>query len=416
MTLPSLYVFNALVGSRLTLAAVVKLLLATLGVIVAVLASLGPIVAFFSVSTTSYPFILLFNVAIFASAGFLGMLFCSRLAPAERGPARDLGRRTRDDPGRGSLKSVRARSNGRAGAEPPRQDDLPALADRVWPGGSPDGVGASPVRRESQSPLHLVSRPGVQLLQGRVADVRESFLLRCERNGSGIMGLLVGVFRLADEVLRSGSEIAVRRTPCRRGRLRAFAILIVVFGMFYGGVMGTYGAWPEIGSGRSCTRPSRSRSCLSSPFLLGLPSFFVLNTLLGLRNDFARVVAALLATQAGLTVILASLAPFTAFWYVSGIGLSAGHPVQRPDVRRGQLDAAVAAPARVPSPDRPHPAHRWMLRTWLVIYIFVGIQMGWVLRPFIGDPGRPVQFFRQDSWSNAYVAVIEMIGQVMFRR
>jgi hypothetical protein len=75
VTLPSLYVFNALVGSRLTLAAVVKLLLATLGVIVAVLASLGPIVAFFSVSTTSYPFILLFNVVIFASAGFLGMLF-----------------------------------------------------------------------------------------------------------------------------------------------------------------------------------------------------------------------------------------------------------------------------------------------------------------------------------------------------
>jgi hypothetical protein len=75
VTLPSLYVFNALVGSRLTLAAVVRLLVATLGVIVAVLASLGPIVAFFSVSTTSYPFILLFNVVVFSVSGFLGMLF-----------------------------------------------------------------------------------------------------------------------------------------------------------------------------------------------------------------------------------------------------------------------------------------------------------------------------------------------------
>ena len=27
-----------------------------------------------------------------------------------------------------------------------------------------------------------------------------------------------------------------------------------------------------------------------------------------------------------------------------------------------------------------------MLRTWIVIYVFVGIQMGWVPRPFIGDP------------------------------
>ena len=75
VTLPSLYVFNALVGSRLTVSAVVRLLVASLGVIVAVLASLGPIVAFFSVSTTSYPFILLFNVVIFGVSGTLGMLF-----------------------------------------------------------------------------------------------------------------------------------------------------------------------------------------------------------------------------------------------------------------------------------------------------------------------------------------------------
>jgi hypothetical protein len=75
VTLPSLYVFNALVGSRLTLAAVVRLLVATLAVIVAVLASLGPIVAFFSVSTTSYPFIVLFNVVVFGVSGVLGMLF-----------------------------------------------------------------------------------------------------------------------------------------------------------------------------------------------------------------------------------------------------------------------------------------------------------------------------------------------------
>ena len=75
VTLPSLYVFNALVGSRLTLATVVRLLVASLGVMVAVLASLGPIVAFFSVSTTSYPFMLLFNVVVFAVSGALGLSF-----------------------------------------------------------------------------------------------------------------------------------------------------------------------------------------------------------------------------------------------------------------------------------------------------------------------------------------------------
>jgi hypothetical protein len=75
VTLPSLYVFNALVGSRLTLATVVRLLIASLGVMVAVLASLGPIVAFFSVSTTSYPFMVLFNVVVCSVSGGLGLLF-----------------------------------------------------------------------------------------------------------------------------------------------------------------------------------------------------------------------------------------------------------------------------------------------------------------------------------------------------
>ena len=42
---------------------------------VAVLASLGPIVAFFSVSTTSYPFMLLFNVVVCSVSGALGLSF-----------------------------------------------------------------------------------------------------------------------------------------------------------------------------------------------------------------------------------------------------------------------------------------------------------------------------------------------------
>lgn len=75
ITFPSLYVFNALVGSRLTLQSMLRLLVAALGVNLAVLASLGPIVAFFSVSTTSYHFMLLFNVLVFTVSGTLGLAF-----------------------------------------------------------------------------------------------------------------------------------------------------------------------------------------------------------------------------------------------------------------------------------------------------------------------------------------------------
>jgi hypothetical protein len=75
VTFPSLYVFNALVGSQLGVRAVLRLLVASLGVNLAVLSSLGPIVAFFAVSTTSYAFMVLLNVVAFAAAGGLGLLF-----------------------------------------------------------------------------------------------------------------------------------------------------------------------------------------------------------------------------------------------------------------------------------------------------------------------------------------------------
>lgn len=94
ITFPSLYAFNALVGSNLTLEAIWGLIVSALAVMVAVLASLGPIVFFFSVSTDSYPFILLLNVLVFAVAGILGLRFLMltierlRKAPTEA-PAED---------------------------------------------------------------------------------------------------------------------------------------------------------------------------------------------------------------------------------------------------------------------------------------------------------------------------------------
>jgi len=78
VTFPSLYVFNALIGSRLSMASVFRLLIASLGVMLAVLASLGTIVVFFAVSTNAYPFMVVLNVAVSTVAGILGLAFLLR--------------------------------------------------------------------------------------------------------------------------------------------------------------------------------------------------------------------------------------------------------------------------------------------------------------------------------------------------
>ena len=230
------------------------------------------------------------------------------------------------------------------------------------------------------------------------------------------MASRVGLFRLTDELLRGELTEA---GPSRAARLSPSAILglmIVGFGMSYGGVMGTFG-------GLTGDRPLQLLySALKVPFLimttfaLSVPSFYVVNTLLGLRPDFPRVIRALMITQAGLTAILTSLSPFTAFWYASGTGYHPAILFNGAMFGVASLGAQWILRREYAPLIRRDEKHRWMLRTWILIYVFVGIQMAWVLRPFIGDPTRPVQFFREDSWSNAYEVVLKMIWDVLAGR
>ncbi len=59
-----------------------------------------------------------------------------------------------------------------------------------------------------------------------------------------------------------------------------------------------------------------------------------------------------------------------------------------------------------------NPIHRVLRNFWFFIYAFVGIQMGWVLRPFVGHPELPAQFFRDDV-RNAYVRIVEILVAVL---
>lgn len=219
----------------------------------------------------------------------------------------------------------------------------------------------------------------------------------------------LALFRQADAALRVGSARAGGFGASVELSTRARLGLIVIFGLFYGAVMGAYDGRPL----QMLYSGLKVPLLLAVAFVLGLPTFFVLNSLFGLRQDFSKALGALLSAQAGLTVILASLAPITAFVYVSGVSyqpailfnalaFGAASAGAQGILRREYRDLIAA-----------NPTHRLMLRAWLVIYIFVGVQMGWVLRPFVGNPAQPVQFFREDSWTNAYVAVAEIIVEAI---
>jgi hypothetical protein len=52
---------------------------------------------------------------------------------------------------------------------------------------------------------------------------------------------------------------------------------------------------------------------------------------------------------------------------------------------------------------------RTVFRVWVVLFAMVGAQMGWVLRPFVGRPELPFEWFRERQ-SNFFAAVLGALG------
>ncbi|WP_239133477.1 hypothetical protein [Rugosimonospora africana] len=70
-------------------------------------------------------------------------------------------------------------------------------------------------------------------------------------------------------------------------------------------------------------------------------------------------------------------------------------------------------PRPVPPPHaQPRQASMGLLYIWILLFGFVGTQLGWTLRPFFGDPGQPFGLFRHLS-GTFYGDILNTIGQLL---
>lgn len=53
-----------------------------------------------------------------------------------------------------------------------------------------------------------------------------------------------------------------------------------------------------------------------------------------------------------------------------------------------------------------------ILKLWIVLYGFVGSQLGWTLRPFFGAPDHTFQIFRKMG-GNFYIDVLDSIKELL---
>ena len=219
--------------------------------------------------------------------------------------------------------------------------------------------------------------------------------------GSVLEPVLAAGFAEVDALLRSDGDDAAPAPWPRR------LLVALGAGLFYGAVMGSYGSSPL----------QALYSALKVPLLVGvatllcLPNFYTVNAVLGLRADFPRAVRAILSAQGTVAVVLASLAPITTVLYASlsvyALAVAANGVMF--------LIAALAGQVALARRYRPliaaNPRHRLGRAAWLTLYIFVSIQMAWVLRPFIGDPDKDFSFFRPRD-SHFFQAVFQAIHKL----
>ena len=219
--------------------------------------------------------------------------------------------------------------------------------------------------------------------------------------------ILLDSFTQADAALRGESMAdAAARPTGAAGRL---TVVAVVASACYGAAMGSFAAVHGGPALQVAYSAIKTPMFLLVTFALTMPSYAVVSTLLGLRRDLPAAMAALLAGQVAIAITLLSFAPLLLFVYICADAYNAAV------LFNGLIFALASLGAQRPLRRRFVPllrrsrAHRWLLRVWLAVYVFTGVQMGWALRPFVGSPTASVVFYRGGEWDNAYVIVTKII-------
>jgi hypothetical protein len=216
---------------------------------------------------------------------------------------------------------------------------------------------------------------------------------------------------MAEQSLRYGQVSRELRTSIHRRR--QLLLVVTVFGAFYGLVMGLFGCSNGRIGVQLLYAAVKVPLLLLSVFAVSIPSFFVLNALAGLRRDFGEVLRLLLAAQAVLAINLASLAPMTLLWYCSSSDYGSAVMFNAVMFAIASCGAQIMLHRNYRILIIRNRRHRLMLVVWLTLYALVGIQMAWLLRPFVGNPDAQSDFFRSDAFTqNAYEVILRLIWNV----
>ncbi len=200
-------------------------------------------------------------------------------------------------------------------------------------------------------------------------------------------------------------------------KMRAMLISSLIFLAIYGAVMGsTASAWQAMSS--AVKLPILFVATLS----ICSPTLYFFNALFGSNQSLTQNFALMLTAITVTSVLLLSFAPIVVFFLLTTSGyqffkllnvafFAICGMVGVMFLNQGMRIVSAAGKEGV-------QARRWVTWLWVIIYAFVGSQMAWTLRPFIGAPSMDFELFRQlggNFYSNVFTSIGEILGFFVVR-
>jgi hypothetical protein len=192
----------------------------------------------------------------------------------------------------------------------------------------------------------------------------------------------------------------------------AQVVFISLFVFGYGLIMGSYNSFAQ-----SLASGAKLWLLIFLTLLICFPSFYIVQLVLGSKVGVRQLSAILLSGFLLTATLMLAFAPIALFFQLSGDNYNF---LQLLHVfvfvfsgffgMRAVLDALKNSFAE----KGVYPKLGLVVfRIWVVIFAFVGLQLSWNLRPFVGYKEMPFQLFRHETQGNVYTTLLRAVGNMM---
>ncbi len=220
-------------------------------------------------------------------------------------------------------------------------------------------------------------------------------------------------FAIIEKILRNRYKFF---TEIREGielpeKMKSMFISCVSFFALYGAVMGSsHSLWQTISSA------VKLPILFVATLLICVPSLYFFSLLFGSNQSLSQNLSVILTAITVTSVLLLSCAPITLFFLLTTSQYQFFKLLNVAIFTISGLMGIVFLYQGMKVVSGPEVegtgTRRLVLILWMFVYAFVGSQMAWTIRPFIGAPGSPFELFRQLG-GNFYTNILYSIGEIL---